>query len=167
MTTIASGKLYLTTGTLSGGPPYTTITGGTTIPLDLMDWEENINKALVDIQIPVPRGSWTTKDAETWLIDLKRIKRLYKFVTRIKNDSDGTMLTKLGNLRKLIGVGAAASAGTVTVIWGTTVYDQQTFDANFQKVLIKKGSSGPMPVDSSPKDIAMPITLSMIVGTNR
>ena len=170
MVTITSGKVYLTTGSFSGGPPYTTITGGTTVALDLIDWEDSINKAVTLIQRPVPRGAWTTTEPVNWLLDLKKIKRVIKFVGRIKNDGDGTALSKKANLLVLAGLGSGSDArsGTIIVLWGGANSNTEEYVVcNFEKLLFKKSATGKRPIDANPTDIAMNVTISMVVGTNR
>ncbi len=172
------GNVYITSGTVTGD----SIDGGITVKIDCQKVDHNINKTLIEFNIP-------TADAATApianIIDLKQIKHVVSLQGVLANDSAasglGGAFTKKTNLMKLMGYAGAAedflmagqtpSKGFVTLVYGqSAVSGQHKVTGNIVKIMITETPEQQVIGDggsSTKTHMGYAVQVQVAVGKNR
>ena len=163
--TIADSKkfVYLTEGTVSTNT--ITYTNDREIcKIAVQKIEEDANNPVVSVQTPVPRGSGTTTAPNTWLIDLKRWKRVFTITGLLIDEDDWgdgnaqTRESKRDYLRYLAGLDSTNKrSGTITAVWGVDGVERESITGIIQKFKI---------TDSGSTD-KFSVMLTFLEGVNR
>jgi hypothetical protein len=149
-TTIATGYIYLTTGTLSGGPPYTTITGGIIVPIKVQDFEDSADNSVKVLPRRETKSSASSRDYSARAIQTGNIIRNFKITGKINDDTDGSINQKRTGLLHLVGMSSkeTRNIGAVNMVAHQDTF-QNTDDSKnsvlvaITKWKIKQNSSNP------------------------
>jgi len=125
MVTIDSGNIYLTSATkpevasngLLNGPPVTTITGGTTVQIQVTKIDYNYDNPVSVIPIPVSVGNREETESYSRAIDIKRSKESIAVQGFLIDETDSRAIDKKNNLITL-----AKDKGGLTAVWGIGNY---------------------------------------------
>jgi len=140
MTTIATGYIYITTGTLSGGPPYTTISGGTTVAIKVQDFEDASDNTIRVIPRRATNTTASLRDYSARAIQTGNLSRAFKITGLIKTDSDGSINQKRTWLLRLIGIAAkeTRNIGSVIMVAHEDLFQNTDTNKNSETVAITK-----------------------------
>ena len=146
MVTIEQGKVYITDGTVNEAT--STISGDSaTVPIKAQRVEHDTANTLIDIQVPVSPQNFENQAAQTWLVNLKRIKGSVKVTGEIASESSTNtwlrykkLLLYLANYGQHPDTGNYMGKQTVTVVWELPEGIQQ-YSGLISKCLIREQAS--------------------------
>ncbi len=172
---IDAGSIYITNST---NIVADTITGGDTVRIDAQKVDHNINKTLIEFNIPTADAA---KAPEAGIIDLKQIKHVVSVQGLLANDSTNTAYKKKEILMFLMGYGGTAedsmmsalspSKGFITLVYGRTAQSaQHKVTGNIVKIMITE-TPEEMTIGNGGTAVKAPIGYSVqvqvAVGKNR
>lgn len=117
MVDIDQGNLYITTGTLNANPA-TTITGGTTVQINLTQKIDYIlQNPIIFLAIPVSVGNRGNKTPSSRAIDLKMIRETISAQGFLAEDTTERAIDKRNNL-----IDFKRNKDALTIVWGRGNY---------------------------------------------